>query len=63
MNVELINGWWLTTDSGGQMGTTDTSGIGQKQIENASKIYMYLEDLDGNIKYSAYLSCRPYLIF
>lgn len=49
MNVELINGWWLTTDSGGQMGTTDTSGIGQKQIENASKVYMYLNNLGWSL--------------
>ena len=41
MNATLINDWWMTTDTGGSMGTTNTSGITSKQQHNAEKIYNY----------------------
>lgn len=66
MNAELINGWWMTTDSGGQMGTTNTSGISEKQIHNAQKIYQYFKNLGwsnsaiagmiGNMQLESWLS-------
>lgn len=49
MNVELINGWWVTTDSGGQMGGTDSAHVGQKQIENASNVYIYLDNIGWSL--------------
>ena len=48
---------WFSTDH-----LDSPSATVGKQTKEPVKIYMYLEDLDGNIKYSAYLSCRPYLI-
>ena len=27
MQDTLVNDWWMTTDTGGSMGTTNTSGI------------------------------------
>ena len=66
MDVELINGWWITTDSGGQMGGTDSAHVGQKQIENASNVYLYLKNLGwsdsaiagtlGNMQLESFLS-------
>lgn len=66
MNAELINGWWMTTDSGGQMGTTNTSNISDKQIHNAQKIHQYFRNLGwsesaiagmiGNMQLESWLS-------
>lgn len=49
MQATLINDWWMTTDSGGTMGTTDTSGISDKQIHNAEKIYAYFTALGWTV--------------
>ena len=49
MQATLINDWWLTTDSGGSMGTTDTSGITSKQIHNATKVYNYFNALGWSL--------------
>ena len=49
MNATLVNDWWMTTDSGGQMGTTDTSGITDKQKHNAQKIYDYFNALGWSL--------------
>ena len=66
MNAELINGWWMTTDSGGQMGTTNTSNISDKQRQNAQKIHQYFKNLGwsesaiagmiGNMQLESWLS-------
>ena len=66
MNAELINGWWMTTDSGGQMGTTNTSNISEKQRQNAQKIHQYFKNLGwsesaiagmiGNMQLESWLS-------
>lgn len=66
MNAELINGWWMTTDSGGQMGTTNTSNISDKQRHNAQKIHQYFKNLGwsesaiagmiGNMQLESWLS-------
>ena len=45
MQATLINDWWITTDTGGSMGTTDTSGISAKQKHNAEKVYNYFSAL------------------
>lgn len=45
MDAELINGWWITTDTGGQMGSTDTSIITTKMIGNASNVYLFLKGI------------------
>lgn len=39
MNIQKINGWWMSTDT--LMGSTDTSSIGSRMTENARKIYDY----------------------
>lgn len=49
MQATLINDWYITTDTGGSMGTTDTSGISAKQIHNATKIYTYLHNLGWSL--------------
>lgn len=49
MNVQLINDWYMTTDSGGQMGTTNTSGITSYQIHNATKVYNYFSALGWSL--------------
>lgn len=49
MNATLINDWWLTTDTGGSMGTTDTSGITSKQQHNATKVYNYFSSLGWSL--------------
>lgn len=49
MNVQLINDWYMTTDSGGQMGTTDTSGISDRQKHNATKVYQYFKNLGWSL--------------
>ena len=30
MNATLVNDWYLTTDTGGSMGSTDTSAVSDK---------------------------------
>ena len=49
MQATLVNDWWLTTDTGGSMGTTDTSGISSKQQHNATKIYNYFSALGWSL--------------
>lgn len=49
MQATLINDWWLTTDTGGSMGTTDTSGITSKQQHNATKVYNYFSALGWSL--------------
>ena len=49
MQATLINDWWLTTNQGGSMGTTDTSGITEKQKHNAEKVYNYFSDLGWSL--------------
>ena len=39
MIAELINGWWLSTDT--HLGTSDSSGVTDKQIHNAQKVYAF----------------------
>ena len=66
MQATLYNDWWLTTDTGGSMGTTNTSGITSKQQHNAEKIYNYFSALGwsnsaiagmlGNIQVESWLS-------
>ena len=66
MNVQLINDWYMTTDSGGQMGTTDTSGISDRQKHNATKVYQYFTNIGwslsaiagmiGNLQVESWLS-------
>ena len=66
MNATLINDWWMTTDTGGSMGTTNTSGITSKQQHNAEKIYNYFSALGwtlsaiagmiGNMQLESWLS-------
>ena len=43
MLAEFVNDWWMTTDTGGSMGTTNTSGITSKQIHNAYKVRNYFK--------------------
>lgn len=45
MNATLINDWWITTDTGGSMGSTDTSNVSDKQIHNATKVYAYFHSM------------------
>lgn len=66
MNVELINDWWMTTDSGGQMGTTNNTGVTDKQKHNAEKIYRHfiqqgwtlnaISAMIGNMQLESWLS-------
>ena len=49
MNVTLVNDWYMTTDSGGQMGTTNTSNITSYQIHNATKVYNYFNNLGWSL--------------
>lgn len=66
MQATLINDWYLTTDSGGSMGTTNTSGITNKQQHNAIKVYNFLSNLGwtlnsisaiiGNMQLESWLS-------
>ena len=66
MQATLYNDWWLTTDTGGNMGTTNTSGITSKQQHNAEKIYNYFSALGwsdsaiagmlGNMQVESWLS-------
>lgn len=66
MNATLVNDWYMTTDTGGSMGTTDTSGISSKQEHNATKVYNYFNNLGwsrsaiagilGNMQVESWLS-------
>ena len=66
MQATLVNDWWMTTDTGGSMGTTNTSGITSKQQHNAEKIYNYFSALGwtlsaiagmiGNMQLESWLS-------
>jgi len=49
MNATFVNGWWMTTNQGGTMGTTNTSGITDKQRYNAHKIYNYFNNLGWSL--------------
>ena len=49
MNATLYNDWWTTTDTGGSMGTTDSSGVTDKQEHNASKILAYFRSLNWTV--------------
>lgn len=49
MDATLINDWWMTTNRGGTMGTTNTSGITDKQQHNANKIYTYFNSLGWSL--------------
>lgn len=64
MTPELINGYWLSTDTA--LGSNNTSGITEKQITNATNIYNYFSNLGwslsaiagmiGNMQHESYLS-------
>ena len=41
MNVQQVNGWWMSTDT--LMGSTDTSNIGSHMIANARKFRNYFK--------------------
>lgn len=66
MIATLVNDWWMTTDTGGSMGTTNTSGITSKQQHNAQKVYDYFSALGwtlsaiagmlGNMQLESWLS-------
>lgn len=49
MQAELYNDWWTTTDNGGSMGTTDSSGVTDKQQHNAAKVYAYFRGLGWTV--------------
>ena len=49
MQAELYNDWWTTTDTGGSMGSTDSSGVTDKQQHNASKILAYFRGLGWTV--------------
>ena len=49
MQAILYNDWWVTTDTGGSMGTTNTSGITDKQKHNAQKVYDYFNALGWSL--------------
>lgn len=64
MNPELINDYWLSTDT--HLGTSNTSGITDKQKTNATNIYNYFSALGwslsaiagmiGNMQHESFLS-------
>lgn len=66
MDATLVNDWWMTTNRGGTMGTTNTSGITSKQEHNATKVYNYFNNLGwsdsaiagiiGNMQVESWLS-------
>ena len=66
MDATLVNDWWMTTNRGGTMGTTNTSGITSKQEHNATKVYNYFNALGwsrsaiagiiGNMQLESWLS-------
>lgn len=41
MQIQYINGWWMSTDT--LMGSTDTSNIGSRMIDNARKFRNYFK--------------------
>ena len=49
MQATLVNGWWMTTNQGGTMGTTNTSGITEKQKHNAENVYNYFNALGWSL--------------
>ena len=49
MQATLVNDWWMTTNQGGSMGTTNTSGITDKQKHNATKVYNYFSALGWSL--------------
>lgn len=49
MQATLVNDWWMTTDTGGSMGTSNTSGITAKQQHNATKVYNYFTALGWSL--------------
>lgn len=49
MDATLVNDWWMTTNRGGTMGTTNTSGITSKQEHNATKVYNYFSALGWSL--------------
>ncbi len=49
MQATLVNDWWMTTNTGGSMGTTNTSGITEKQKHNATKVYNYFSALGWSL--------------
>lgn len=49
MQATLVNGWYMTTNQGGTMGTTNTSGITDKQQHNAQKVYDYFNALGWSL--------------
>mgnify|MGYP003291320449 CR=1 FL=1 len=64
MTPELINGYWLTTDT--HLGTSNTSGITEAQKTNATNIYNYfsaqgwslsaIAGMLGNMQHESFLS-------
>ena len=66
MQATLINDWWITTDTGGSMGSTDTSNISDKQEHNALKVWQYFSSrgwtdnaisaMIGNMQLESWLS-------
>ena len=66
MQATLINDWWITTDTGGSMGSTDTSNISAKQEHNALKVWQYFSSrgwtdnaisaMIGNMQLESWLS-------
>lgn len=42
MNIELLNGYWLSTDT--LIGSTDTSAIGSRMQHNARQVYNYFRN-------------------
>ena len=66
MDATLVNDWYMTTNRGGTMGTTNTSGITSKQEHNATKVYNYFVGLGwsrsaiagiiGNMQLESWLS-------
>lgn len=47
MTAELINSWWMSTNT--LLGSTNSSNISQMQVENASNIYIYLNRLGWSL--------------
>ena len=49
MQATLVNDWYITTDTGDSMGTTNTSGITDKQKHNATKVYNWFSALGWSL--------------
>lgn len=66
MDATLVNNWYMTTNRGGTMGTTNTSGITSKQIHNATNVYNWfialgwslsaIAGIIGNMQLESWLS-------